>query len=132
MVTMIKEFIIDDHVYVKGKKYALNLNVYRNCHYHILNQMKINFKHNIIAEHIDILTYKFDRVKISYTIIPHNKVLFDTQNVLSIVDKFFCDALVECGIIPDDNYKVVSYGAPVVSEIIKNNCKKIIIRCEFS
>jgi len=128
---MEKTFTVNDHVYVSGKKYALNLNVYRNCHYHILNQMKVNFKHNIIAEHIDILTYKFDKVKITYTIIPNDKRLFDTKNVESIVDKFFCDALVECGIIPDDNYTVVSYGAPEVSEIVKNNCKKIVIKCEF-
>jgi len=126
-----KQFIIDDHVYVNGKKYMLNLNVYRNCHYHILNQMKVNFKNNLLIEHREFLKNRFQSLKISYTIIPHNKVLFDTQNILSIVDKVFCDALVDSGIIPDDNYKYVTYGEPKVTEIVKGKSRKVLIDCIF-
>ena len=126
-----KIFIVDDFVMVGRKKFALNLNTYRNAHFHVLNQAKKQFMVSLFVEHIDFLNHKFQGVKITYTIIPHNKVMFDTQNVLSIVDKFFCDALVESGIIPDDNYNYVSYGAPELGDIVKNNCKKIICKCEF-
>jgi len=110
----------------------LNLNVYRNLNYHILNQMKVNFRDNLLIEHREFLKNRFQSLKISYTIIPHNKVLFDTQNILSIVDKVFCDALVDSGIIPDDNYTIVSHGEPKVTEIVKGKSRKIIIWCEFS
>jgi hypothetical protein len=128
---MIKEFIIDDYVIVKNKKFMLNLNVYRNTHYHVLNKAKQQFMSNLIAANVEILNYKFLAVKITYTIIPHNKALFDTQNIISIVDKFFCDTLVAFRIIPDDNYNYVTYGAHSVAEITKNKCKKIVIKCEF-
>ena len=127
-----REYLVNDYVLVGGKRFALNLNTYRNACYHVLNQAKINFKNELLLTYSELLKLKFNKVKITYIIIPHNKQLFDTKNIESIVDKFFCDALVECGIIPDDNYTVVSYGAPEVSEIVKNNCKKILIKCEFS
>ena len=48
-----------------------------------------------------------ERVEITYTLYPKTKRLCDISNILSIVDKFYCDALVELGRIPDDNYEHV-------------------------
>lgn len=127
-----REYLVDDYVMVGGKRFALNLNTYRNAHHMILNKAKINFKNELLLTYPELLKLKFNKVKITYIIIPHDKQLFDTKNIESIVDKFFCDALVESGIIPDDSYTYVSYGAPEVSEIVKNKCKKILIKCEFS
>jgi hypothetical protein len=126
-----KIFIVDDFVMIGRKKFMLNLNVYRNSHFQSLSDAKIQFTKDFILEHRDFLKNKFQSVKITYTIIPHNKVMFDIQNVLSIVDKFFCDALVKSGIIPDDNYTCVSYGEPAVTEIVKGKNKIIKIFCEF-
>ena len=54
------------------------------------------------------------------------------MNIISIVDKFFCDALVEFGVIPDDNYNYVSYEAHKVSDYVtKMPNKKIYIFCNF-
>ena len=126
-----KIFIVDDFVMVKNKRFALNLNTYRNAHFQVLNDAKKIFKQILYAEYPELFTIHASGVVITYNIIPHNKVLFDTQNVLSIVDKFFCDAIVEAGCIPDDSYNYVSYGPPKVSEIRKNDCKKIEIFCNF-
>jgi len=126
-----REYLVNDYVLVGGKRFALNLNTYRNAHYHVLSDAKINFKNELLTTNPELLKLKFNKVKITYTIIPNDKRLFDTKNIESIVDKFFCDALVESGIIPDDNYNYVSYGAPEVSEIIKNKCKKILIKATF-
>jgi len=128
---MNKQFIILDHVYINGKKYMLNLNVYRNLNYHILNQMKVNFKNKFYADNPDLYDIGGDKLKISYEIIPNNNRLFDTFNIISVVDKFILDALVSADCIPDDSYKYVSYGEIKVGEIVKADCKKIIINCIF-
>jgi len=45
----------------------------------------------------------------------------DISNVLSIHDKFFCDALVELGKLPDDNYKYIPEVKYVFREVDKLN-----------
>lgn len=129
---MYKEFIIDDYVIVNNKKFKLNLNVYRNAHHFILNTAKINFKENLIADYPEIIDITATKAILDYTIIPNDNRMFDTFNTISIVDKFFCDALVQSGCLPEDNYKHVSYGQIRVSDIEKTNkCKKILISCTF-
>ena len=128
-----KTFIIPDFVEVGGKEYKLNLNVYRNLHFQILNKMKVQFKKNLFGLYSELFTLQAGRVEIEYNIQPYNKTLFDTMNVACIVDKFFLDALVEAGTIPEDNYNYVSYSAiktlPV--KTLKNTKKDIIINCTF-
>ncbi|AMD43543.1 hypothetical protein HWA94_gp13 [Pseudomonas phage ZC08] len=85
------------------KKLPLNLNHYRNAHFHVVNNMKIQFKEAILPQ----LTFpKFtEPVKISYVLYLPSQKETDISNVLCIVDKYFCDALVEAGLIEDDNFK---------------------------
>ena len=58
-----------------------------------------------------MLKYKFkvyDRpVKIRYTVYFKDNVKRDLLNFVSVVDKFVLDALVNRGVIKDDNYKYV-------------------------
>ncbi|MGL5580959.1 MAG: hypothetical protein ACRDCE_08365 [Cetobacterium sp.] len=82
--------------------FVLNLNQYRNTHYQSLNKAKVNFK-ELMKEQISTLP-TFNRIRITYTIYPESKRLCDVSNISSIVDKFFSDALVELGKLPDDNY----------------------------
>jgi len=129
-----KDILIDDFVFVGGKKFQLNLNVYRNAHFYILNDAKINFKNNLIALYPELRNIKARRLNVNYTIFPHNSGLFDTGNIIAIVDKFFLDALKNFKCIPDDNYNVVGYNEPpkVFNGISRENKnKKILIRCTF-
>jgi hypothetical protein len=127
-----KEFIIPARVQVGKKVFALNLNGYRNAHFQTLNNAKKNFKVLLYNTYPEILLIRAQSVIVQYKITPHNKRLFDTQNIISVVDKFFLDALVEAGTIPDDNYKVVTYHAPIVAPI-DSSLSDIIITafCEF-
>jgi len=84
------------------KKFYLNLNVYRNSHYQILDQAKKNYKF-LIAKQLIYLT-PFKKVNLELNLYPKTKRLTDLDNVLSIHLKFFCDALVYYKKIPDDNY----------------------------
>lgn len=89
----------------KVREYPLNLNKYRNTHYYILNEMKQLFTDTIVSS-TDIKGIpKLDRVFLIY--IHHAGRLCDTNNVCSVVDKFFQDTLVKAEIIPDDNFKHV-------------------------
>lgn len=87
----------------KHRNFSLNLNQYRNEHFQILNKAKINFKEHMKGQ-IHMLP-KLTQVELTYILYPPTKALLDVSNICSIVDKFFCDALVEFGILPDDNFK---------------------------
>lgn len=98
--------------------WILNLNSYRNTHYQILNQAKIAWK-QIVADAIYRVLrgniYEDQEIKpiteqarFVYTVFPANNRAFDLGNVLPVVQKFTDDALIELGIIKDDNYKIVA------------------------
>jgi len=88
-----------------GELESLNLNVYRNLHYYKLNHQKKAF-HAFVEPLLSGLP-SMEAVKLEYQINPKGGSRLDTMNVGSVVDKFFSDALVLCGIIPDDDYKHV-------------------------
>lgn len=94
-------YIILPRVKTEGKKIALNLNVYRNLHYHENNQVKESYK-NIMSIQLDSI--KFDNpIAIDFVLYKPSKARIDRANILCIVEKLFCDALTHCGCIPDDN-----------------------------
>ena len=89
----------------KNKNFILNLNNYRNTHYQALNKAKLNDT-AIMAEQIGQME-KAGQAEIHYRLFPKTKRLTDIGNVISIHKKFFEDALVEMGVLEDDNYKFV-------------------------
>ena len=50
---------------------------------------------------------RFNAIKLSFALYRANNRLVDRANLLSIHEKFFCDALVECGCIEDDNDDII-------------------------
>lgn len=101
------------------KNYALNLNIYRNAHYQTLNKMKVEFSKVIEPELMKLPSFK--SVDLTYTLYPKTKRLCDIANVCSIVDKFFCDALVNVGKLPDDNYEYLKNITYSFGSIDKDN-----------
>ncbi len=57
--------------------------------------------------HSFLPTYKnpMQHIEIEYTLFLPDKRKRDISNVLSVVDKSFCDSLTTHGLIPDDNYE---------------------------
>lgn len=51
---------------------------------------------------------KYTQVILVYTVHKGDARRYDVSNICSVHDKFFCDALVESGLLPDDNYKIIS------------------------
>lgn len=97
-----REIIINSPLYIikSGKKRHLNLNNYRNWHYQLSNNLKIAYL-KIIAP--QLLNTWLDTIKIDFTFYKPTKRKYDRSNVLSIHEKFFCDAMVKLGCIKDDN-----------------------------
>ena len=89
----------------KNKRFTLNLNVYRNAHYFTLNKVKHRYK-EILLPQLEQLP-RFNHITLEYVLYPRTKVLCDVANICCIVDKFFCDALVETKHLEDDNYTVI-------------------------
>lgn len=87
----------------KPNVFYLNLNQYRNAHYHILNKAKIVFKEEVSKSILSLPS--LNEIELTYTLYPPSHRDMDVANVCSIVDKFFCDALVELGKLSDDCYK---------------------------
>jgi len=92
------------------KKYFLNLNVYRNLNMHVNNNLKIMFKKEVVKlleEQGIEKNLKLKHIEVDYELFFPDKRGRDIMNVGSIVDKFALDAIVEYGIIEDDNYKFI-------------------------
>lgn len=106
-------------VKVGRKDIALNLNFYRNAHYQTLNKMKVEFGSNV-KELISTLPV-YEWVNLTYTLYPKTRRLCDVSNICSIVDKFFCDALVNQGKLEDDNYQIVRQVSYKFGEVDKDN-----------
>lgn len=90
----------------KPKTFALNLNVYRNTHFQILNNMKVLFEKSV-KKSLDNLP-QMSKVTLTYTLFFGSKREVDTSNVCCIVDKFFSDTLVNASKLLDDNHNVIS------------------------
>lgn len=89
-------------VRVEDKHFILNLNNYRNAHLFTLNDSKIKYK-EVMAEQIAKLP-ALTKVAVRFTLFPKTHRRTDTPNVCAVHDKYFMDAMVEFGKLPDDSF----------------------------
>ena len=89
----------------KSKDFLLNLNAYRNAHYMVLNKTKMEFK-DVMREQIEKLP-AMNKVRLTYVLFVSSNRRCDLTNMISVIDKYFEDALVELGKLPDDNFNYV-------------------------
>jgi hypothetical protein len=81
--------------------------------------MKVEFSKVIEPELMKLPSFK--SIDLTYTLYPKTKRLCDIANVCSVVDKFFCDALVNIGKLPDDNYEYLKNITYTFGSIDKDN-----------
>jgi hypothetical protein len=103
----------------KKKKMILNLNNYRNLFFRLLNIAKINYKELVKDQLKDLPEFK--ELYIIYRVFKGDKRRCDVGNVVSVHQKFFEDALVETGHLPDDDYKHIKVYTGVMGGIDKDN-----------
>jgi Holliday junction resolvase RusA-like endonuclease len=119
----------------KDKIWILNLNSYRNTHFQTLNQAKIAWKAIVEQSMPKNMIVECSPFKFTYTVFPASGRKFDLANVLSIVQKFTDDALVEYGVIPDDSYKIIPIIVYKFGAVDKENPRVELdiqsLRCDF-
>lgn len=98
-------------LYSKGrgdkKKYnLLSLNVFRNLHHYSKNKVKQDY-HEVVREWVQELP-KFKTLRPKYKLYFNNNRKKDLDNYTFPLHKFLMDALVEGGVIEDDNYDYVT------------------------
>lgn len=86
----------------KKRQFILNLNNYRNLYFRLLNQSKINYKEYIKKQIEEEIYYPLNKIGIIYTVHKGDNRRYDVGNICSIHQKYFEDALVELGKLPDD------------------------------
>ena len=87
-------------------RFSLNLNTYRNAHFHKLNQAKILFE-KIVAGRVKHLPVMI-KTDLTYSLFFGSKRAIDISNICCIVDKFFCDTLINQKKLIDDNMNSIS------------------------
>lgn len=85
----------------KQVKRTINLNYYRNWHRFTEGQVKKAYS-RIAAEKLTGIKLS-NLIELEFTYFKPSARRSDRSNVLSIHEKYFCDALVEAGCIEDDN-----------------------------
>lgn len=81
------------------------MNTYRNLHHMVNNQIK-----QLFEPYPDKPGFKANKIRVSYKVYKKTKRKYDLMNIISVVDKFFLDWLVNNGAIPDDCVDNVEYG----------------------
>ena len=85
------------------------MNTFRNLHYQVNNNLKKLYKQQVSPQ----LEWALEPpLEITYSYYHPTKRKADVSNMCCIHDKYFCDALVELGLIEDDDYdniKQVTY-----------------------
>ena len=108
------KFILPCYIPQGKKNIPINLGWYRNAHYQTSNNIKRKFKEHI-APQFDGLEPITGQVSIHFTYYAARNNSPDLDNFTSVAKKFFQDAMVELGLIPDDNINYIvetseSYG----------------------
>lgn len=105
MVSIIKSPL---HIQLtKNRKFILNLNNYRNMYFRTLNNSKIAYKATMKDQILDQIPVPLNRIAIQYKVFKGDRRRFDVGNVASIHQKYFEDAIVELGRLPDDRHENV-------------------------
>lgn len=88
----------------KKKQFILNLNNYRNLFYRLLNISKINYKEIVKQQIQELLPDGLEKIAVIYRVYKGDRRRFDLGNICSVHEKYFEDAVVELGKLPDDKY----------------------------
>lgn len=87
------------------KKLSLNLNAYRNWHYHEQHLTKELFEQ--IARVSLKGIPKLEKVHLHYVLWGPTAARRDLMNVIAVVDKYFSDALPKANVLDDDHAEII-------------------------
>lgn len=103
-----------------AKSQSLNVNWYRNAYHRCSNDAKKKFKAHVRPQ-IEQFEPVDCKIEIKYVFYAKSNNHPDLDNFVGTVKKFFQDALVECGFIPDDNVNFIVANSEAYGGIDKLN-----------
>ena len=103
---------------MKPKKYQLTLNVYRNTHHIVLSKAKKMFTKQMRSQLEGLVLTT--PIALEFRYFKGSRGIEDKANRICVIEKFFCDALVHYGCIPDDNDKYILYQKYLPTRYDKN------------
>lgn len=103
----------------KGDKIWLNLNGYRNWHFHQQHLTKEIFE-QIARTSLQGIP-KQQKIHLHYVLYGPNKARRDLMNVIAVVDKYFSDALPKAGVIDDDHAEIIVSTSAAFGGVDKTN-----------
>ena len=110
----------------EAKKIAINLNTYRNLHFLVNNQCKKIAKDNIEKYLKDTGQFGImftNPVDVTFKFYKGSNRRLDKSNVYAVATKYFYDALVELGILQDDNDDYIKNEVMLETEYDKENSR---------
>ena len=111
------------------KRYAVNLNSYRNWKFIVSNLIKREYKRLVsIAIPKEMEPIRGKKVRLIFTLYKKTNRRIDRANVLAVTEKFFCDALVELGYLEDDNDDFIEESIYRSNGVDKENPR---VECEI-
>lgn len=105
----------------KNKTFSLNLNIYRNAHFRVLHKAKEVFTTVVTPLIKEANIPMLSHISMRVVIFPGSNRLVDIANIAPIVAKFFDDALVQSGVLPDDNYTYIPFYCHSFGSVDKDN-----------
>lgn len=105
------------------KRHWLTMNEYRNWHYQTADTTKKLFKEAVTPQILALpdLTALWGQIHLHYTLYPPTCQRRDLMNAVSVIDKYFSDALVELGKLADDDLENIRSLSCIAENVDKAN-----------
>ena len=84
-----------------NKTSLVGMNLYRNAHHFLQNNMKKYFQ-DLVIEQLPSVVEVIQQFTVTYKLYYKSPVC-DASNVVALIEKFYLDAIKEHGLIIDDN-----------------------------
>lgn len=84
-----------------NKTSLVGMNLYRNAHHFLQNNMKKHFQ-DLVIEQLPSVVEVVQQFTVTYKLYYKSPVC-DASNVVALIEKFYLDAIKEHGLIIDDN-----------------------------
>lgn len=102
-----------------NKTSLVGMNLYRNAHHFLQNNMKKYFQ-DLIIEQLPAVDTPLQTFTVHYTLYYKSPVC-DGSNIIALIEKFYLDAIKAHGLISDDNINFHKGSTWVVAEQDKVN-----------
>ena len=84
-----------------NKTSLVGMNLYRNAHHFLQNNMKKHFQ-TLVIEQLPPVVEVIQQFTVTYKLYYKSPVC-DASNIVALIEKFYLDAIKEHGLIIDDN-----------------------------